>query len=208
MQPDQSQYNFIMDSSNGSTGGPAFLQDPKKRNIIVVAFVAVIIFLVIIAVSIFASLGKNNSAPLVDVVAYQTELLRISTLGLEGSKDLSTRSYTSTLQSFIQSDLTQTTSYLSSTGKKLEKTETALKLDSTVDKDLESASLRNAFDEILLGYFEKTSVEYKQSLQKALDSASSEKEKAVLEIAAKNILTFEGAQEKSGVSAPADVTKL
>jgi Ni,Fe-hydrogenase I small subunit len=97
---------------------------------------------------------------------------------------------------------------LSSNGKKLEKTELSAKTDTEVDKDLESAALRNTFDETLLGFFEKTSLEYKQSLQKALNSATSEKEKAILETAAKNILTFEGAQEKSGVSAPAEVTKL
>lgn len=208
MQPDQSQYNFIMESPSGSNGGPAFLQDPKKRNFIAVAFVAVIILLVIIVVAIFASLGKKDNAPMVDVVAYQTELLRISELGLEGSKDLSTRSYASTLQSFIQSDLSQTTGYLAGNGKKLEDTELSAKTDSEVDKELESATLRNTFDEVLLGFFEKTSLEYKQSLQKALNSTSSDKEKAILENAAKNILTFEGDQAKSGVSTPAEVTKL
>jgi hypothetical protein len=208
MQPDQSQYNFIMESPGGSNGGPAFLQDPKKRNFIAIGFVAVIIFLAIIVVAVFASLGKKDNTPLVDVVAYQTELLRISEIGLEGSKDLSTRSYASTLQSFIQSDLSKTTGYLASNGKKLENTETSAKANKDVDKDLESAALRNTFDEVLLGFFEKTSQEYKASLQKALNSTSSEKEKAILETAAKNILTFEGTQEKSGVSAPAEVTKL
>ena len=208
MQPDQNQYSFITDSANGSTGGPAFLQDPKKRTFIAIAFVAVIIFTAVILVSIFLSLGKKSSAPLVEVAGYQTELLRISTIGLESSKDLSTRSYASTLQSFIQSDLIKTTGYLGSTGKKLGEAEISSQLDSAVDKDLESANLRNIFNETLLGFFEKKSALYKQSLQKALNSASTKEEKALLEAAAKNILTFEATQKKSGVSASVDVTKL
>lgn len=108
----------------------------------------------------------------------------------------------------MQSDLSQTTSYLASNGKNLEKTDLALHQDLTVDKDLETATLRNAYEEALLNAFESTSAKYKISLQKALANTSSESEKAILQTAAKNILTFEGAQENSGVAPSVEVTKL
>ena len=52
----------------------------------------------------------------------------------------------------MQSDLTSTTSYLASTGTKFEKEQTTLNYDPKVDKDLESAALRNAYDETLLEF--------------------------------------------------------
>jgi hypothetical protein len=207
MQPDQNQYNFIMDSQ-GASSGPALLQDPKKRNIIAVLFVVIILFFVVIAVAIFASLGKGNTSTMVDVVAYQAELLRISDLGLKGATDPTVRAKASTLQSFIQSDLAKSSSYLASTGKELEKTDYTIHLDTSVDKSLENAALRNAFEEELLKIFDATTSAYKISLQKALDSASSEKEREVIKSAGTNILTFEGPQENSGVSPAVAVTKL
>lgn len=191
MQPNQNEYNFIMQSPQ-NTSGPAFLQNPKQRNIIAVLFVVGILFIAVIVIAIFASLGSKNTSGIVNVAAYQTELVRISALGLKEARDPSTRAQAATLQSFTQSDLSQTTSYLGSVGKKFEKEDASLKLNTTVDKELESAALRNSFDEALLKAFDQTSAEYKLSLQKAINSASSDDEKAVLETAANNIITFEG----------------
>lgn len=208
MQPQQNDFNFITNPVQGNSSGPAFLQDPKKRNIIAVLFVVVVLFIIVIGFAIFASLGKKNTSPMVDVAAYQTELIRISEFGLAGTTDSSVRAQTSTMLAIITSDLTQSTSYLASSGKKLEIIDTAIHLDASIEKNLETASLRNTFDEELIATLEKTTAAYKLSLQKALDSASSEKEKKVLQTAATNILTFEGNQEKSGVSPAVAVTKL
>jgi hypothetical protein len=192
MQPqNQNDFNFIMDSNQGGSG-PAALQDPKKRIIISVLFVSVVLLLVVIAFAVFSSLTKKDSSSLVEVAAYQTELVRISTLGLKESTDQNVRTKATTLQAFMQSDLTNTTSYLSSTGVKFEKEQSSLKYDSKVDKDLESAALRNNYDKVLLEIFDSTTEAYKASLQKALNSTTIDKEKAVLEAAAKNIIEYEG----------------
>jgi hypothetical protein len=146
----------------------------------------------VIAFAVFSSLTKKDSSSLVEVAAYQTELVRISTLGLKESTDQNVRTKATTLQAFMQSDLTNTTSYLSSTGVKFEKEQSSLKYDSKVDKDLESAALRNNYDKVLLEIFDSTTEAYKASLQKALNSTTIDKEKAVLEAAAKNIIEYEG----------------
>jgi hypothetical protein len=191
MPPQNSEYQFIMDSTTGNAGGPAFLQDPKKRNIIAVLFVTVALLVVFIIIAIFMSFSGRSSSAIVDVAAYQTELLRISNLGLASATDPSVRAKAATMQAFIQSDLSNTTAYLASNGKSIEKTETALKLDTTIDKNLESAALRNRFEEELLKSLEATSKNYKSSLQVALNGSSNDEETAVLQSAAKNIITFE-----------------
>jgi hypothetical protein len=192
MQPqDQNDFNFIMDPNQGGSG-PAVLQDPKKRIIISVLFVSVVLLLVVVAFAVFSSLTKKDNSSLVEVAAYQTEIVRISTLGLKESTDQSVRTTATTLQAFMQSDLSSTTSYIASTGAKFEKEQTALKYDPKVDKDLESAALRNNYDEVLLEIFDTTTSAYKASLQKAISLATNDKEKAVLESAAKNIIEYEG----------------
>ena len=83
MQPqDQNDFNFIMNSNQGGSG-PAVLQDPKKRIIISVLFVSVVLLLVVVAFAVFTSLTKKDNSPIIDVAAYQTELVRISALGLK-----------------------------------------------------------------------------------------------------------------------------
>jgi Skp family chaperone for outer membrane proteins len=192
MQPDQNQYEFIMDPSQVKGSGPAFLQDPKKRNIIAGLFVGTVLLLIVIIFAIVSSLSSSGTSAIVDVASYQTELARISTLGLTDAKEPSARAKAATMQAFVQSDLAQTTSYLASKGKKLGPAETALRLNSQVNKDLESAKLRNNFEQELLDALETTSQGYKSSLQAAINSASSEKEKEILQSAASNILVFEG----------------
>jgi hypothetical protein len=204
----QNQYQFIIDPSQGTSSGPTFLQDPKKRNIVAVLFVTVILLLVFVAIAIFSSLSSKNTSAIIDVAAYQTELVRISTLGLKEARDPSVRAQIATMQSFTQSDLIQTTSYLSSVGTKFEKELTTLKLDTAIDKNLESAALRNTYDQEIIEALATTSTAYKISLQKALNDASSDEEKTILEKAASNILTYENLQLNSGVSAGVAVTKL
>lgn len=192
MQPNnQDPYDFIMDSSQKKPSGPAVLQDSKKRIIVAVLFVVAVLLIIVIAFFVITSLGKKNNSAITDVMAYQTELSRISALGLKGVTDASVRVRTSTLNSFMQSDVTQTTKYLKSEGAEITKIESASKLDPTVEKNLESATLRNAFDEELQSIIDKTTVNYKLALKKAINSVTSEKEKAILDIAVSNILIYE-----------------
>jgi len=192
MPPNQNEYQFILDPSNGVNGGPAILQDPKKRNIIAVLFVSVILLLVFTAIAIIASLGGRSTSAIVDVAAYQTELVRISTLGLADAKEPSVRAQAATLQAFMQSDLSKTTSFLASSGKKLEPTDAVLRRDSSIDENLASAALRNRFEEELLSSLQSKSSAYRVSLQSALNNSSSTEETALLQTALKNVVVFEG----------------
>jgi len=187
----QNPYDFILDPAKGKPAGPVFLRDPKKQMMAIVMLVVGVLLFVVIAFAIFSSLGKKNTSVIVDVDAYQTEIVRISEIGLTGSLDSSIRTQLSTLNTFMQSDLSQTNAYLVSEGKEITELESASKLDAKVEATLASASLKNTYDKELIDIIESTIADYKVTLQKALDSASSEKEKAIFESAAFNILTFE-----------------
>ncbi len=188
---DKNQFDFILDPAKTKPAGPAFLGDPKKQMMVAAMFVVGVLLLVVIAFAIFSSLGKKNSSAAVEVIAYQTEIARIAELGLSGSVDPAVLSQISTMSMFIQSDLAQTTAYVTSTGKELTELETTSKLDVTVEESLTSASLKNTYDEELLSILDNTTAEYKLALQRALDSASSEEDKAIFQAAAVSILTYE-----------------
>lgn len=188
---DKNQFDFILDPAKTKPAGPAFIGDPKKQMMAIVMFIVGVLLLVVIAFAIFSSLGKKNTSSAVEIVAYQTEIARITELGLSGSVDPAVLSQISTMSMFIKSDLTQTTAYVTSSGKELTELETTSKLDATVEETLASASLKNTYDEELLGILDNITAEYKIALQRALDGASSEEDKAIFQAAAVNILTYE-----------------
>jgi hypothetical protein len=191
MQPDNNQYDFILDPAQKKPAGPSFLMDPKKKIIASVIFVMTVIILIIIGFSVFSSLSKKNNSALVDVYAYQTEIARVTGLGIDGAVDPALKIQTSTFNSFISTDLKNTTDFLAKSGKKTTKLEAASKLDSKLEANLKAATTRNSFDEEFKSALEKTSTSYKLALKEALDSTGSESEKKMLQTAADNILTFE-----------------
>lgn len=195
MPPQQSnQYDFIMNPNQQRGGGPAFLQNPKNKIIVSVLFVSTILIVVIILFNVFTSLGKQSNDDMVSVVAWQTEIIRISQLGLKEARDPNTRTQLSTLNSFLQSDASATQSYLSSSGVKLKPEQLASQQDSTVTADLESATQLNKYDETLIAIIEEKTASYKASLRSALNATSTTNRKTVLDTAATNILTYEGAE--------------
>ncbi|MFT4532198.1 MAG: hypothetical protein ACI9T8_000209 [Candidatus Saccharimonadales bacterium] len=193
MQPqDQNPYNFILDpATQKRKPGLSMLQNPKQKNIFAVIFVIIIIMVVVIAVSIFQSLGKQDNGALVSVNAYQTEIIRISELGLKSATDPNTRATVSTLQSFITSDQVDTKSYLTKNGVTITPQQEILKKDSTLDTDLDTASQRNRYDEVLISILQDLQSAYKASLQSAIGETTTPNRKILLNNAAANILTFE-----------------
>ena len=208
MQPQQNDFNFIMDPNQAKSSGPAFLQDPKKRNLFAGLFVGGVLFLVIIVIAIFSSLTSKNTSSLVEVAVLQNEIVRISELGLTDATDPAVRVRVSTINAFMQTDFSETSNYLAVNGRVLEPEALALTQDLAVDESLENAALRNNYDEVLLDEIDKKTLSYKAALQKAINEASGENEKALLNTAATNILIYEEPQENSGVSPPLAVTKL
>ncbi len=190
MQPDQNQYNFIMDPGTGQSSGPAFLRDPKKRIFFATGFVVVVLLVVIIIASTFLSLGKKDSAGLKDIVAYQTEIIRITEIGLKNSKDLSVKAKIGTIHSFTASDLNQTKSLV---GTKISKEEFAKFQDSKIDKALESALVSNNFDSEIIEQLDSLFSVYQTELEKTYNNTSNKDEKSVLENANINIVIYEGA---------------
>ncbi len=194
MQPqDQAPYNFILDPSSHRSRLP-FLQTPKQKRIVMVLFIAVILIFVLIVGNLLLSSGKQSNQDLVTVASYQTEIVRISKLGLKTAKDSNTRNRVSTLEAFVASDLSNSKDYLAKFGPKLTSKRAILKRDKTIDSALTTASETNTFDRTLITQLDSLQEKYKSSLQKALQASPTNNKKILLNKATTDILIFEGAK--------------
>jgi len=189
MQPNDSDYNFILNDTNTRNGGPSFLQDPKKRNIFAALFVAVVLLLVFIVVSFFLSAGKTDVNALRSVAAQQNKLIDLTSAGLENARDPSTRSNIAVLQAFLLSDLAETRSLFGSAA-----SENLLlgTYDPAIDTQLERAAQRNQYDVVLQENIDELVAEYKSRLNTSITTyQTSTRILPVLELAATNILTYQ-----------------
>ena len=193
MQPNnQNDFDFIMGPNKPAQRGPSFLQNGKNKIIMSILFVSIVLIVVIGFFSVITSLGKQNNDDVIDVVAWQTELARIAELGIDEAKNPDTRSQVSTLYAFLQTDIASTSSYLSNSGVKLNSQQLGARQDSTVVKDLESATQLNRYDEELLEILDDKTARYKAALQTAIQASEQQSREAVLNTAATNIITYEG----------------
>jgi len=189
MQPSDSDYNFILNDTNSRGVGPAFLQDPKKRNIFAALFVAIVLLVVFMGVSFFLSAGKTDVNALQSVAAQQNKLIDLTATGLENARDPSTRSNITVLQAFLLSDLAETRSLFGSAA-----SENLLlgTYDPAIDTQLERAAQRNQYDTVLQENIDELVAEYKSRLNTAITAyQSSANILPVVESAATNILTYQ-----------------
>jgi hypothetical protein len=67
----------------------------------------------------------------------------------------------------------------------------ALYQDTTIDQQLTSASQRNTFDEEIIAIIRTITQEYRTQLRLAINAASDDTQRTILDTADKNILTIE-----------------
>lgn len=194
MPPQQpNQYDFIMDNSKQNRGfGASFLQNPRNRIIFSVLFVSIILILVIVGFSIFRSLGRANNNDLIDLMARQTEIIRIAEIGMDDASGQSVKSQISTLNSFMKSDYELLSEYLSNNNIKPEPLALKAHFDSSAEETLNSAKTANRFDSEVLEILDKETTAYKKALTKAVNATDTPKREEALDTVATNISIYEG----------------
>lgn len=196
MPPQQSnQYDFILDSKQKRRSGPAFLQNPRQRNIVMVLFVSGVLLIVILGWSLISSIGKQNTADLVELAAYQSEFSRLSDDALDNAQNNETRYEAATLHALASSDLQRLRSYLSANGVTLSPQQLAAKQSSARTTSLEQATQASRFDEEYITAIDELMVAYRQDLQQALNNSSGANRDALLETLANNLLAYQGSEE-------------
>jgi hypothetical protein len=192
MQPDQNPYEFILDPNRSQRSGPSFLQNPKQRNLIAVAFVAIVIILIIIVGSFLFGGGNEQAQGLQSIALQQNELIRLSNEGKAEAKDSSVRARSATLAAFMQTDYSDTTSYLTSNGAGITKEQVARNVDTDADEQLALAAQRNQYDDVYSELIAAKLATYKADVETAYQNAGGPNAKKLLEQVFDNVTVFSG----------------
>jgi hypothetical protein len=190
MQPNQNNYDFILNPQQNSSRGPSFLQDPKQRMIVSVLFVLVVITLVIVVFSAITSIGRQDNSDLRSLAAQQSSLVALSAYGVETSSSLSTRTESITLQTLLTSDLSATQTYLAQNGITLNSDQLA-GLDADVETALTNAQVENRFEQTYNQLLNDQLTNYRAALQAAINNTSGPNREQLLNTAATNIIVFD-----------------
>ncbi len=191
MQPNQDDFQFIMNPDTQTKSGPAFLQNPKQRNIFAVVFVLIILTVVLVFGSLLFSGSNEEVTGTSSIAAYQNELIRLSNDGLSKSGDPGLRARLTTLKSFLSSDYASTVDYLAINGVEFTKLLAASRQDPQAEVLLSTAAQRNQYDEVLQEILTNTIAKYKANISEELQNNPGPKKKILLNKIAENIVIYD-----------------
>ncbi len=186
MQPNQPDYEFIMNPQQQSSG-PNFA-GPQKLLMIVGLF-AVVIVVVIVLFSVLFSGGASNRNALVEARADQIEMARVIELGIDDVVDVNLKRQFQTLLTSSTSDAQEIAALLATREVKVEPFELKASFNASVEDSLDEAKQKNDFDPAYEDAVAAAAGQYLQSLQRASSSAASTRESNLLTVAINNVQT-------------------
>lgn len=197
MPPNQNPYDFIMEPSKPGRTSSTLFQDAGKRKLVIAVFISVVLLVVVILFAVFQSLSGPKNGDAVEVVAYQTEVIRVIDLSLKETKDPTLRAELSTLKLFVTTDKKSVESYLSKAGVKISEVQLASKRDSSADKEITEAGKRNQAEATIREVMDLMTTKYDLLLNTSLRNSSSESKKKALTQASENLSLFAGDPEET-----------
>lgn len=167
----QNQYDFIMNGNPKPSRGPLFGNNLVAR----IAIIAVgLIVLVIIGAVVNSFLNKGSEAQtqrLIEVVQTQSEIIRVSALAKDKSRDINTVNFALNTRMSVQSSQQEIKKSLAGRGvneKSISKQLAAGKNPKT-DAALDEATKNSRFDETFITILNKQLADYQTLLKAAYD---------------------------------------
>jgi hypothetical protein len=163
-QNPQPDYGFIMDSGHSPKKGPLKLDSKKSRIIAILGMGVGIIVLIVIGTSIFSALTNKSSKAVVDLLAYQSELKRVIALGVDKSRDSTTKNKAITASLALEYDYARTVKIVNSRRLKPSKVDLVKYRGQATDKALDAADKANKFDDKYNEIYKEKLTKYKTKL--------------------------------------------
>lgn len=186
------QYDFILNPEQPKANGGIFGPDSSKATKIAVVAIGAI-FLIILAV-VFMNLltrgSKQATNRLVSIAQEQSEISRISSIGVTNARTSPTKGYANSVKLSIDTSQKDILGLLSKRGLKTDQKLLNKKQDKKTDKKLEDARLTNRFDDVFSQIVHYQLSSYRSHLESAYKDTASASEKDVLKknIASADIL--------------------
>lgn len=166
---EQPNYDFIMNP----TKSRAPKSSSMKQRIIVVAVSAIILMVaVLIANALLSSGTKNASNSLIDLIAYQSELKRIITTGVEDSRSIEIQNKAVTASNVLETHLKDSQAMLRNRRVALPKDISSRYASPEIDKQLEDAKKANQFDSVYSAVYSEKLLNYQTKLRESFPALS------------------------------------
>jgi hypothetical protein len=176
MQEQHNPYQFIQDTDHTKKRSLASIGNSKQsRILIVLGGVFALIIVAVIVMSLISSAANAGKAELLKVAQKQTEIIRVSKLGMERAKGSSAKNLATTVNLSLQSDQSTLVTTLKSAGVKVSAKDLALGKNPKTDVALTNAEQSNKFDEVFTETIQAQLVDYQRSLKSAFDKTDSKK---------------------------------
>lgn len=180
MQPEQDPYHFIHNTAQ--TPKKSLLTgSSKKGRIIIVAIAVIVLITIVLVISTLLSASKNASkADLIKAAQSQTEIIRVSKLGVDRARSTSAKNLATTTYLSLQSDQSKLITALGKQGVKLNAKDLALGKNTKTDTLLTNAEQSNKFDDVFTQTIQKELRQYQNTMKVAYDKVSSKTLKQTL----------------------------
>ena len=153
--------------------------DPKKRILVVAALFGVVLIAILLFFSLIGGGKTDSKEQIQDLVAFQTELIRLSNAGVaNGSNDVRRTAQTSNVT--IQSDLNEPLALAAQQGVKIEPKKLSIYASAETDSALLAAKQANNYDAIYKAGFDSQLVIYQTKLREVFDAVKSKEIKAAV----------------------------
>lgn len=199
-QPNQNQYDFIMNHPT-KPKRQLNLGNSMRSRIIIVAIAVILVIIAIATINSFLKKESTAQAQRLTLIAQtETEIIRVSGLAKDKAKDIKTQNYALTTRISMESSQLQTKKILAGRGvsaKSVNKKLGATKNPKT-DAALDEAAKNNRFDDTFYVIMDKQLADY-QLLLKTAHSNGTPVEKKTLDSAYQNAGRLKAKQLSSTV---------
>lgn len=168
-----------------SFGLPSGLGNPAK---LLVAAVAVLVIAIVAA--LFFSGGESNSQQVLNLMAQNQEIVRVSQLQDQKFRDGNTKDLSATTQAVMNSQKFELGDYLGKASVKYGAPELAAKMSTKTDTDLQTAAQNNNLDDAYVSYLKTSLTAYQNSLNNTFEATKSQTLKSTLQSAYESVQTL------------------
>lgn len=177
----------------GKPGLPSF--KTNKRQYLFLGLGALILIMILfILIALVTSSGKSTTLTLTNIAEEQTELVRVSAVGMKNARGSDAKNLAITTNAALLTSQQDTITLLKKQGHKLGAKQLALKHSATTDTTLNTAQLNNAFDDAFLQVMQTQLKAYQANVKQAYDASKNKTEKAILASSYNGINTILGSQ--------------
>lgn len=184
MPPEQSNhpsnYDFIMNPEKPKRrslfpiGGSS-----KQRLLMLVAGILALLIILVLFFSMFLG-GQNNSDKLLSLAQEQTEVIRVSDIGVNKARESKAKNLAAATKLAVQTDHNATVERLKKLGKKAEAKTLSATKNTQTDQKLDTAAINSKFDETFVQTLQEMLVKYRTNVKSLYDSTGSSTEKQFL----------------------------